>query len=277
MENYEIHHLKQIQHRLRHANYLEFRKVVLDRVRKQGAQLGSMFIAPPTFLGSNRHMEKGFRQLNAMIRKFGKPQWFLTVTSNPRWVQLIECLKAGENTYDDASDLLMRVWMDVKDEIIKDIKERGVFGKVVAIFYSIEYQKRGGPHIHMIIWTEDDLTPALVDEYTTAEFMPEPPVNVSGEQAEQMREIFELQKKMQIHRCDKRCLRDRPDGNGKRCEARYPYDYCYQTELGRGEYAKLMRRPPPPEGVTIPSGHECLYSREVVCSKQYPLNKIMNL
>lgn len=262
VEHNEIHHIKEVQDRLRHVNYVEFRRIVRERILAQGARPGAMYIAPTTFRGSNRHMEKGFRQLNAYIQHFGEPSLFLTVTSNPRWEQIQECLNYPENTYDDASDLLMRVWIDVKDRILDDVMSRGIFGKCVAIFYSIEYQKRGGAHFHAIIWLEEKLTPELVDDYITAEFVELPDDGDRSPEAAQRREIRTLQQQMQIHRCDQRCLKQRRGVTY--CEAHFPYAYNYRTELGRGEYAKLMRRPPPPSGVEIPPQQRCLYSPETV-------------
>ena len=30
-----------------------------------------------------------------------------------------------------------------------------LLGKIADLFYRVEYQQRGSPHIHMLIWLED--------------------------------------------------------------------------------------------------------------------------
>ena len=44
-----------------------------------------------------------------------------------------------------------------------------IFGRVVTYTYSIEWQKRGLPHAHILIWLENKLQPRNVDKYISAE------------------------------------------------------------------------------------------------------------
>ena len=56
-------------------------------------------------------------------------------------------------------------------ELVKDINQ-GAFGEVAAMMYTIEFQKRGLPHVHiLIILTEKDKlrTAADVDRFISAE------------------------------------------------------------------------------------------------------------
>ncbi|GJY11137.1 ATP-dependent DNA helicase PIF1-like protein [Tanacetum coccineum] len=58
------------------------------------------------------------------------------------------------------------------DQLIKDIKEKCIFGRVRAEVYTIEFQKRGLPHCHLCIWLETDdklRTPADIDKCISAE------------------------------------------------------------------------------------------------------------
>ena len=65
---------------------------------------------------------------------------------------------------------MCRVFNDKLQELLKDIKDRHIFGKVClcanvsissihfqvkAYSYSIEHQKRGMPHVHMLITLEE--------------------------------------------------------------------------------------------------------------------------
>ena len=58
-----------------------------------------------------------------------------------------------------------------------DLTVGGCFGQVVAFLYCVEFQKRGLPHVHiLIILANQDrtLTPELVDDLVTAELPPSP-------------------------------------------------------------------------------------------------------
>ena len=58
------------------------------------------------------------------------------------------------------------------DELIRDIKVKGVLGKHLSSIYVIEYQKRGLPHGHMLIWLTSECklrTPDDIDSLISAE------------------------------------------------------------------------------------------------------------
>ena len=46
-------------------------------------------------------------------------------------------------------------------EVIKEIKEKKIFGDVIAMIYVIEFQKRGLPHMHLVIWLRPDQQPTV--------------------------------------------------------------------------------------------------------------------
>ena len=49
-------------------------------------------------------------------------------------------------------------------ELKKDILERKVLGRVIAHSYVIEFQKRGLPHVHMVLWLHSDDAPRTPDD-----------------------------------------------------------------------------------------------------------------
>lgn len=55
-------------------------------------------------------------------------------------------------------------------ELLKDFRE-GAFGKMVAHVGSVEFQKSGNPHAHMLFWFEDRdawLEPETIDNFISA-------------------------------------------------------------------------------------------------------------
>ncbi|KAM3326614.1 hypothetical protein P3S67_001740 [Capsicum chacoense] len=67
----------------------------------------------------------------ALFQEFGRPDLFITMTSNPKWPEIQEELLTGQLTQ-DRPDLVTRVFgaklQDLKDQII----EKEIFGHVAA-------------------------------------------------------------------------------------------------------------------------------------------------
>lgn len=87
------------------------------------------------------------------------------MTCNPNWVEVTRELLPGQ-TPADRPDLVARVFEMKKEELIRDIYKNGVLGRTVAYVYTIEFQKRGLPHIHLLIFLDGPFkltTPEAVD------------------------------------------------------------------------------------------------------------------
>ena len=77
-------------------------------------------------------------------------------------------------------------------EMLNNIHKKDVMGYTVARVWTIEFQKRGLPHMHIIIFFHPDsklCTPENVDSLISAEFPDE----------EEHPELFELVKSMIVH------------------------------------------------------------------------------
>ena len=86
----------------------------------------------------------------AIVREYHKPDFFITMTFNPKWPKIISGLKKGQ-TAQDRPDLVARVFKQKKDQLMQDLKSGHIFGKVVAHMNVIEFQKRGLPHAHIFL------------------------------------------------------------------------------------------------------------------------------
>ena len=89
----------------------------------------------------------------ALYQRVGHPHFFITTTTNPNWTEIQENLVNGESPL-DRPDLVSRVFKLKKQQLITDLASEMVFGKLLARTHSIEFQKRGDPHVHIIIWLE---------------------------------------------------------------------------------------------------------------------------
>ncbi|WJX27992.1 hypothetical protein P8452_16762 [Trifolium repens] len=54
----------------------------------------------------------------------------------------------------DRPDIVCRVFKMKLDEMLSDFKKKERFGKVIAGMYTVEFQKRGLPHAHMLLWLD---------------------------------------------------------------------------------------------------------------------------
>ena len=116
---------------------------------------GKVVILPSSFHGSPRAMQQNFQDAMSLVCKFGKPDLFLTFTCNPNWPAIQQNLQPRQ-TAANSPDLVARVFHMYLQELLKDITERHVLGEDAAMVYVIEFQKRGLPHCHMLIFLKDD-------------------------------------------------------------------------------------------------------------------------
>ena len=98
------------------------------------------------------------------------------MTCNPQWPEIRNILQPGE-TVQDRPDLVARVFKLKKDEYLADIIKRKIFGEIAAYLWVIEFQKRGLPHIHILLILADQRKTMFakeVDKLTYAELPPSP-------------------------------------------------------------------------------------------------------
>jgi len=85
----------------------------------------------------------------ARVRKFGKPDLFVTFTCNPKWKEITYALLPRQ-TVKDRPNLVTRVFNLKLDALLKDIKD-DVLGNVIVKIWVIEFQKRNLPHAHILL------------------------------------------------------------------------------------------------------------------------------
>jgi hypothetical protein len=153
----------------------------LIRGDASASDLGRRFILPSSFTGGDRFMQQLFQDSMAIVRYFGKPTFFITFTANPRWLEIVRELLPGQQPT-DRPDLIARVFRLKVQELLADLKN-GLFGPYAGHVYTIEYQKRGLPHMHLLLFLQASAkfdTPKRVDEVVCAE-IPDPSWDPTGE------------------------------------------------------------------------------------------------
>ena len=136
---------------------------------------GKPVILPASFGGSPRSLHQAYLDSMAIVSRFGKPDFFITMTANPSWPEILANLRPGE-TAADRPDLVARVFHAKLTALLKVLTKDHYLGRAVGWTFVIEFQKRGLPHAHilLIVRGEDKpMTPQMIDELVSAE-IPDP-------------------------------------------------------------------------------------------------------
>ncbi|XP_076950681.1 uncharacterized protein LOC143623726 [Bidens hawaiensis] len=132
------------------------------------SKVGQRIILPSSFTGGARYMMQNYLDAMTLCKWYGYPDFFITVTCNPKWAEVQRFLKDTTLNADDRPDILCRMFKIKLDSLIKDLKENHVLGKLQAVVYTVEFQKRGLPHAHLCLFMQkEDKLPNVehVDPY----------------------------------------------------------------------------------------------------------------
>lgn len=104
--------------------------------KEKGAEIGKKVVLPSSFQGSARNMRQRFHDAMAMVIRMGKPDLFITFTCNPNWESIKRNLLPGQQP-SDRPDIVVRVFKLALEELLRDIIDRRLFGRVLGWTYTI--------------------------------------------------------------------------------------------------------------------------------------------
>ncbi|XP_057297109.1 uncharacterized protein LOC130626007 [Hydractinia symbiolongicarpus] len=137
------------QNQLRAESYQGLLDYIQNAADQRNLQAGNVVVLPSTFSGSPRNMHQLYLDAMALVSQKGKPDLFLTFTCNPKWPEIVTNLLPGQSA-SDRPDLVARVFKSKILALKKDLKD-SVLGVLCAHVDVIEFQKRGLPHVHMLL------------------------------------------------------------------------------------------------------------------------------
>ena len=112
-----------------------------------------MVILPSSFTGSDRWFYNHYRDAMALVHKYGIPTFFITKTFDVNCHEVMKELKTIQTPFDHP-DIICSIYEMKKKEFIHDLTVKKVLGVHIAHIAVIEFQKRGVPHCHILIWIE---------------------------------------------------------------------------------------------------------------------------
>jgi hypothetical protein len=142
-------------------------KGMVDAMQQDGANntnFGCMVVLLATFASSPRHMNQLYQDSMALVRKFGKPNLFITMMCNPNWPEILHEPRPGEEA-NDRPDLTSRVFNMKLNALLKDLLQISVLGTTVVDIHVVEWQKRGLPHGHILIILHSQHKPRDSSDY----------------------------------------------------------------------------------------------------------------
>ena len=134
-------------------------------------QIGKRVFLPSSHTGCRRYVIQNYHDGIAICRVYGPLDLFITFTCNPKGLEITLAILQGEQP-NDRPDIIVCVFHMKLQQLLEDIRSGAIFGPIVAILYSIEFQKRGLPHVHILLWLDKngyEITPKIVDKWIYAE------------------------------------------------------------------------------------------------------------
>lgn len=235
--------------------------LALRRCKSQGKKITAEQVLNPSFAEKIVKLNEGyyiFRTLRnspaylsskkkdvfVMIRQLGLPTWFISLSSaDTRWQDLLKTLSTLDGKTLSQEEIEDLTWNE-KSKLVKQdpvtcarffdnrvqlfintfLKSpHNPLGVVTDLFRRVEFQNRGSPHIHMLVWTSDapkhkenseEEIEAYVDKYVTCGLQENNP---------QMKQLVELQ----VHKHSKTCKK----GGKSVCRFGFPLPPLPKTML----------------------------------------------
>ncbi|KAL3088960.1 hypothetical protein niasHS_009634 [Heterodera schachtii] len=256
IEAQKVQYMKQLQGQKRLVRVralLQWVQQIRDNKGLKGP-IGQIFMTDAHFRGSRQFYQKEYANCMTICREIGKPDLLITFTMDPECEELDQLLPIGPDgkrqQWHDRPDIVCRLFIDKRDELLNDLTKKMVLGYVTAWFFSLEFQLRGLPHIHICMtldWERIRLHGVIqspedyMSEYICAEIPSLPEARLRTEEAKRTRELYKTITTKHIHTCSaQRCLVD-----GK-CKKHFPKPFSYDYVYSENAYPRYLRRPPAP-------------------------------
>ena len=256
-EQKRLYQLKACQNQLRADVYNGLADAVATNANVDVRELGKRIILPSSFVGGTRNMQQHCQDAFAINRYFGGGDLFITMTANPKWPEITNNLLYNQ-TASDRPDLVVRVFHAKLHSLIQEIKD-GAFGDMAGYLYTIEFQKRGLPHAHIIVFLKPHSklrTPDQIDSLMSSEFP------LFDDQ------LLALIQQFMVHTP---CGTDNNNRNAPcivngTCSKGFPKPFRETTSVSEDSYTCTRR---PDTGITYTVSGKTVDNRWVVCHSRY--------
>ncbi|XP_025611896.1 uncharacterized protein [Arachis hypogaea] len=201
---------------------------------------GQRIILPSSFTGGPRYMFNNCKDAFAICKYAGYPSYFITITCNPEWDEIKRLLKDTGFKAEDRPDIVSRIFNIKLSQLIADFKQGKFFGKIsgFALFAdvcTVEFQKRGLPHAHILLFMNPlfkPKTPDDIDKHISAEI----PDKHSRPK------LYAAVEKFMVHGPCGRHNNASPCMSNGRCSKFFPKQFRSRTVIDEAGFPKYRRR-----------------------------------
>ena len=183
---------------------------------------------------------------------YHKPDLFITFTANPRWPEIRRALGPGQRI-ENHPEIAVRVMHLKVKALLRLLRGHsirfspGIFGVVQACIYTIEYQKRGLPHAHILLFLDHGdvnyrqfLTADHIDNIILAE-LPSPEIDPDGKLAAIVMRTM-LHRQCGPQHPNQPCMQKRDPHQPAKCDKGFPKPYREVTTVPDNGYPLYRRR-----------------------------------
>jgi len=207
---------------------------VISAGETRALEVGKRVVLPRSFLGGDRDMMQRFLNAMAIVQRFGKPDYFITMTCNPYWEEITQNLEPGQQPQ-DRPELVSRVYRAKLQSLMDLLIKKKYFGEVAAYVHVTEFQKRGLPHEHILLIMKkgsNSTTPDAYDKVISTELPDKDKYPV----------LHSLVIKHMLHGLCGVLNRKCACMINRECRFRYPRQFCAATQQGKDLYPLYRRR-----------------------------------
>ncbi|XP_057734594.1 uncharacterized protein LOC130950047 [Arachis stenosperma] len=203
--------------------------------KTEASNIGKRIILPATFTGGPRYMIQNYQDAMAICRSIGYPDLFITFTCNPQWEEIKRYCKETNLKPEDRPDVICRLFKAKLEKLIKDIHKNRIFGVSKAVIYTIEFQKRGLPHAHILLFLAAEYkypSPEDIDKIISAE-IPDPLHDPN---------YYEAVKHFMVHGPCGLAKKNSPCMENGQCIRHFPKKFVDFTTIDQNGYPIYRRR-----------------------------------
>ncbi len=223
-----------------------------SRLKANNNRVNNLHVYMKNLRGYSSYWNSIKSDLMAFLRNLGEPTWFITLSARDlEWPDMINALlyakhsnyskrslnkfvsqvsnldfKARSKLLHDHPVVAARQFSRRFNALMKYLKKNDKIlgGKIIDYWYRVEFQKRGSPHIHMLVWIKD--APAFntpegvqfIDNICTCNIPTDP-------------KLRDLVLKLQTHRCTQTCYKTLINKTKKKCRFGYKLPVAEQTRI----------------------------------------------
>jgi hypothetical protein len=190
-------------------------------------------ITLPTFIRTgDTYFNEKLLHVNAMMREYKLPSLFITLTAaETKWTHLKDILKSTDNKDTNPTNRPLHTTLHFthrKKELWNHVWKKPAnsnWGYLTHFFERVEFQNRGAPHTHSILWVEKSINEMIAENLIRSD-LPDPILEP---------ELYQLVVTHQIHTCNPaKCGGPAPPG--QMCKKYFPHPYSPITYYNANEF-----------------------------------------